>query len=147
MKTESDALIEFKIKTTNDLLDKVKGLIKDPFFENREQYFTNPEWYSALVLNDFFIESNNFAILRKLMELNKEEYFLLTYSTPFIFTPFYKIPINFNIDCIRSIIDEEAIQRYSCWYFFSVSGEWACISEYDGDSLFIGFNKKYMSNA
>lgn len=144
MTIDDDAFAGFQIETTANLLAYSKKLINDPFFENRDQYFVNSSWNAVLVLNDFFIESDNFLIIRKLMELNGEDHFLMTYADPYIFTPFYRIPIGLNINKFREIIDEGA-QRYSCWYFLGISGTWACISEYDGDSLFAGFDSKYTS--
>lgn len=134
--------IKFKIHTRNDYFELACSVIKDPFYKNRDNYFPKRNWYSAHLENDFLIEEHNFSILNKIMLLNHEDYFLLTYGELGKYTEFYRFLIHENLENIRNLIDTES-ERYYNWYFISPKGDWAAISEYDGSSLFIGYDKKF----
>ncbi|WP_041258038.1 hypothetical protein [Fibrella aestuarina] len=123
----------------------VLNLINDPFYKSEPNYFVNKDWMSVEIANDFFIERHSFAIFQNLMELNKEDYFLATYACPSKMTPYYKIPVDIDINKIREFIDDvdHGLYRYIDWYFISLSMKWAGISVYDGDSLYVGYDRKF----
>ena len=138
-----DKVLErFDTQAATNLISTVQELINEPFYENRDNYFVSQDWISVHLYNDFFIEEHNFQLLQKLMDLSNEDYCLLTYAVPRSFTPFYRISNNQKINNIRKAIDDEA-ERYACWYFLSPTHKWACISEYDGDSIFLGYDSIY----
>jgi hypothetical protein len=136
----TDILIDFKDSSLN-YTHLLKGLVNDPYFEHRDNYFVNKDWISVEVANDFFVEEHNYSILKKLMDIHQEDNFILTYAGFHIGQPFYKLPKNIRINELRDRIGVES-NRYACWYFASINGNWAAISEYDDSSLFIGYKKE-----
>ncbi len=121
----------------DELLDK---LINKFFFKDRTRYFINNSWNVIELSNDYFIESANFSLVKELMKLSNDDDLLFTDLT--IPVAYYKLGIAQDINNLRQFIDEKMLFFYE-WYFISPSEKWACISAYDYNSLFVGYDPSF----
>ena len=122
--------------------DKLLGsLINQFFFKDEASHFINSSWNVIELSNDYFIESLNFSLIKRLMELSNDDYLYLASAT----SPkmaYYKLSIKQDINILREFIDKNMLFT-DIWYFMSPSEKWACISVYDYDTLFVGYNSEF----
>lgn len=139
LEQKNNLLKDTGIPFLTDTPDLVNSLIRQPFYEFRDDFFVNTEWISIRLWNDYFIEEENFKILDKLMKLNDEDYFYAC-ATGSKKEYFYNTIRNLSDILLARKKLDETYEYTSIWQFVSIKGNWAAISEYDGDSLFIGYN-------
>ena len=121
----------------NKIIDEV---INELFFEDRTKYFNKKNWNIIELSNDYFLESLNFSFIKELMKLSKENYLL--FVCPSKECIYFELSIDQDIDELRKFINDNYLYTMF-WYFISPSAEWACIAEYDNETLFVGYNSEF----
>lgn len=112
--------------------------INHPFYKNEPNYFSQPLWQTAHLANDFFLEPINFAILIEIMNLHQEEYFVLCDAHSYGNIEFGQMPKDIAIKEFRKDLNNNDLW-FNDWYLFSSQKNWACVSVYDDDALYIGY--------
>jgi len=121
-------------------LKDVRELINHPFYKNSQKLFVNGDWQIIELENDFFIENENFEVLKQIMVQNGDSYFYVIDASNLDFLPLHKISIDSDIENIRALLSD--YQYYTIdWYFISPNKGWACVSISDDSVLYVGFKK------